>query len=75
MSAATIDRRGPHAALADAVMDSIEGGRAACAAIEVVRQGCASPDSLLDAMQATAGSEARLRGFMRALQKALERAA
>lgn len=67
---------GPHAAVADAVMSSIEGGREAQRLVYRLRQGCALPDELFDALGAilAVADSVQLRGFARELQKALEAA-
>lgn len=69
--------RGPHAATADAVMANIRGAEVAKAAIRRVRDGHAPADALFDELQQTqsAGDAGRVQGFMRELQKALERSA
>ncbi len=63
------------ATLGDAVMSNIRGMQDAQHLLDVVRQGCAPADALLQAMEKVRGTgdPARLRGFMRECQKALER--
>lgn len=65
---------GPHAAMADAVMSAIRGGTDGQRLLHDLSGGCAGPDALHDALQAVLATndEARLRGFARELQKALE---
>jgi len=71
VAAADISARGPHAALADAVMETVRGGSAAQAVVYAIRTGHAAPDALLEAILACDGD--RLRGLARELQKAIER--
>lgn len=69
--------RGPHTAVADAVMSNISGQRDAQRLIYTVRQGCAPADALwvsIEKVQAT-GDAVRVRGFIREVQKSLERSA
>lgn len=63
-----------HRHLADAVGDALDGQRLASRVLDQVRNTFAEPDTLYFALQAANGSPARLRGFCRALQKALEAA-
>jgi hypothetical protein len=64
--------RGPHAAMADEVMEVVRGVTVAQKLIFDVRSGHAAPDALLEAVRA-AGDGHGLRGLCRELQKALER--
>lgn len=65
-----------HAALAQAVGENIEGGRVASSFLWDLRSATPDPDALLRSLlEAQQASPARLRGFCRRLQKALERAA
>jgi hypothetical protein len=68
---------GSRAATADAVMAAIRGGESAKALIRSLQGGCAPIDALHDALarEQAAGEPERVRGFLRAVQKALERAA
>ncbi len=64
-------------ALADAAMSAIKGGQDAQRIAFALKGGMAPADALLDglkAVQATGDTE-RLRGFVRELQKRLERVA
>lgn len=65
----------PAATLADAVMSNIHGCQDAQAWIYTLRQGCAPADALLEALdqERATGDVHRLRGFVRELQKAIER--
>ncbi len=64
-------------ALADIVMSSIRGGQNAQRLVATVRDGLAPADALLDGLQQVLATDdpVRLQGFMRGLQKALERSA
>jgi hypothetical protein len=64
-------------ALVDIVMSSIRGGQDAQRLVATVRDGLAPADALLEGLQQVQAAEDqfRLRGFMRGLQKALERSA
>lgn len=66
--------RGPHAAMADSVMENIRGSEAAKAVVSLIARDVSDPDSLLDALQAVLVTlhRDRLRGFLRQIQKALE---
>ncbi len=67
---------GTRCALGNAVMSTIRGGQDAQRLVFALKDGMAPADALLDglkAVQATGDAE-RLRGFMRELQKRLERA-
>lgn len=66
--------RGPHAALADAVMENIRGTQVAKDTVALIARGVSDPDSLLDALQSvlSTSSPTRLRGFVRQVQKELE---
>ena len=68
--------KGPHAAIADAVMSNIAGQRDAQALLHNLREGCAPADLLLEEFDrvAAAADAERRRAFARTLQKALERA-
>jgi hypothetical protein len=67
---------GPRPALSDAVMANINGQRDAQRLIHAVRQGCAPADALLEGITQvqTLGDADRVRGFVRELQKVIERA-
>ncbi len=60
-------------AMADQVMQAIQGQTIASKLMHELRAGCAPQDALLEAIRDAREGE-RLRGFARALQKALERA-
>jgi hypothetical protein len=55
-------------------VSTIEGQRDAARLLYVVRTGCSPADALLEALQRVTATDdaARLRGFTRGLQKALE---
>lgn len=57
-----------------AVMEVLKGHSAALDVIEDARRGCADPDLFYARLRATVliGTEERLRGFMRTLQKTIE---
>lgn len=61
--------------LADAAMSAIKGGQDAQRIVFALRDGMAPADTLLESLKAVeaAGDPERLRGFMRELQKRLER--
>lgn len=61
--------------MADCVMGTVQGCLAAQRVINTVRQGCAPADALLEALQAVqaTGEPERVRGFVREVQKAVER--
>lgn len=68
---------GPYAATADAVMGTIRGTQDAQRLVYTIRQGCAPADALFEGIAKVqqTGDDARVRGFVRELQKCLERAA
>ena len=61
---------------ADTVMSTIRGQNAAQHLMHVIREGCAPADALLDAVQQVRDTDDNdlLRGFMREIQKGMERA-
>lgn len=61
-------------AIDSAVVETIKGHDAALSAMEDCRSSCADPDLLYARLRATIliGTEDRLRGFMRTLQKTIE---
>lgn len=59
--------------MAHRVMENIAGGTIASKLLHELRAGCAPPDLLYETILEVHEGE-RLRGFARALQKALERA-
>lgn len=69
-------RRGPHSAVADAVAAKIRGENDAKRAVQLVREGKAHEDTLLQTLrqQQTAGEPGRLDAFVRELQRTLARA-
>lgn len=66
----------PSPTLADVAMSAIKGGQDAQRIAFTLRDGTAPADALLDALKAVEaiGDAERLRGFMREIQKRLERA-
>jgi len=54
-------------------MASIRGEAAAKSVVARARAGLAVPDALLQAFEALQGNQASQRGFLRAVQKVLER--
>lgn len=56
------------------VMEVLKGHSAALDVVEDARRGCADPDLFYARLRATVlvGTEERLRGFMRTLQKTIE---
>lgn len=74
MGAAYLNR-GPHAALADAVAAKIRGEADAKRLVQLVREGIAHEDALLEALrqQQAAGERGRVDAFVREVQRALGR--
>ena len=77
MSRAQASSAPRHAGVANAVMSNISGMQAAQHLLQGLRDGCAAPDLLLTILRQVQAEndEGKLAGFVRELQKALERTA
>lgn len=66
-------KRGPYSAIADAVAAKIRGEADAKRAVQLVREGKAHDDALLEALrvQQASGERGRLDAFVREVQRAL----